>query len=153
MCTLFKVLTNVSLRFISYLTIFSDLSVIEGILNQVKQIYDRIKLAQRNVKDLLSNILTWANQPLYERKEGKKENLLCLDDRAERIQKRVDIVSSCSNELQRIVKDNCVLFLNKSLEEKPPETEELTDAESSPKPPEPEEKKDRKGMFLSFLTT
>lgn len=129
----------------------TDLSVIEGILDQVKQIYDRIKLAQTNVGNLINDIQTWANQPLYERKEGKKENLLGLEDRTERIQKRKELVTNCSNELQRIVKANCVLFLNMLFEEKPPEPEELTDAETSqPGDKSPDEKKGKGKHFQTI---
>lgn len=117
---------------------FPDLGVIEEILGQVKQIYDRVRLAQANVEDLCNGIMNWANQPLYERKDNKKENLLNLDDRAERIQKRRDLVTACSNDLQRIIKENCVLFLKTVIEEKPPEV--LTEPEQSPTE-SPDEKK------------
>lgn len=136
-----------------YLTmydIFSDLPVIEGIFNQVKQIYDRIKLAQTNIRDLMNTISAWSNQPLYERKEGKKENLLGLDDRAERIQKRRELVTSCSNDLQKILKENCILFLQMPLEEISPDPDVAAEPEISPKPAEksPEEKKGKGNLPL-----
>lgn len=137
---------------------FPDLSVIEEIFNKVKQIYDRVKLAQKNVSNLLSDIQAWSHQPLYERKDGKKENLLSLEDRAERLQKRRELVTNCSVELQRILKENCVLFLNRSFDEKPPETEEVTDTDGSPKPSDrsPDEKKGKgkclRGGFVNHTS-
>lgn len=91
--------------------------------------------------------MNWANQPLYERKESKKENLLNLDDRAERIQKRRDLVTACSNDLQRIIKENCILFLKTLIDEEKP-TEVLTEPEQSPTE-SPDEKKG-KGIFIKY---
>lgn len=98
--------------------------------------YDRIKLAQTNIENILKAVRNWCNQPLYERKDGKKEQLLNMEDRTERIQKRTELVTTCSNNLQRILKENCILLLKMSLDEKPPEPEVIIEPES----PKPEEK-------------
>lgn len=116
--------------------------------------YDRIKLAQTNVTDLLNNISTWANQPLYERKDGKKENLLGLEDRTERIQKRKELVQTCSNDMQRILKENYTLFLNMPFEEeKAPEPEEVSEVESPEKSPEEQKGRGKDFWNISIFLT
>lgn len=115
--------------------------------------YDRVKLAQNNVKDLLQSINVWANQPLFERKEGKKENLIGLEDRVERIQKRKELVTACSNDLHRILDENCILFLKAPIEDPPPpEPEVPTEPETSPKS-SPDKKKDKGNRFIIKVTT
>lgn len=88
----------------------------ESTQGTLKQLYDRVLTAQGNVKTALANIDIWANQSLFERKEGKKENLLQMDDYEERIQKRYDLVKQSARELQAIVDNNYKLFANIPLE-------------------------------------
>lgn len=71
--------------------------------------------------NLVAGINAWGQQLLFERKDGKKENLLYLEDRAERLQKRHDQVAASSVELELVVKENYELFFNEPMEEPEPE--------------------------------
>lgn len=71
--------------------------------------------------NLVAGINAWGQQLLFERKDGKKENLLYLEDRVERLQKRHDQVAASSVELERVVKENYQLFFNEPMEEVEPE--------------------------------
>ncbi|KAJ8925640.1 hypothetical protein NQ315_009485 [Exocentrus adspersus] len=128
----------------------NDPDIVTKIFERVKEITDRVKQAQGNVKNLFNSIQGWALQPLYERKDGKKENLICLEDRQERLQKRYDTIKACSNELERVIEENYFLFFNEPM--KPPEPEvvpvdeaaaESTEPELSPKPGKKGGKKDK----------
>ncbi|XP_018562388.1 dynein beta chain, ciliary-like [Anoplophora glabripennis] len=101
----------------------NDPEIVGNIFDRVKQVTDRVKKAQTNIKNLYSTIHVWALQPLFERKDGKKENLISLDDRQERIQKRYDLITACSNELRRIIEENYLLFFNEPMKKLPTEEE------------------------------
>ncbi|XP_030760043.1 dynein beta chain, ciliary-like isoform X2 [Sitophilus oryzae] len=124
----------------------NDQNVIVNIYDQVKGLYDRVRQAQLNVKNLLVNINTWAQQPLFERKDGKKENLLQLDDRAERLQRRKDQVVASAAELERTVADNYHLLFNVPVAPDEPPPEEEPPPEPEPEPPKKGKKvKEKKG--------
>ncbi|XP_060520898.1 dynein beta chain, ciliary-like [Cylas formicarius] len=115
----------------------NNLEIITKIFNTVKQLVDRIKLAQKNVKNLIAGIKVWVQQPLFERKDGRKENLIYLEDRIEKIQKRKEQVTASSCELERVIKENYELFFNEPFEEIPPppiETPVETPVSPEPKP-------------------
>ncbi|XP_076257481.1 dynein beta chain, ciliary-like [Rhynchophorus ferrugineus] len=118
----------------------NDPGVILKLFDQVKNLTNRVKQAQANVKNLLSDINTWAQQPLFERKDCKKENLLQLDDRAERLQKRKDQVIASSAELVRVIDENYLLFFNE-----PKEEEVIEEEPPPPPPPPPPEESPKKG--------
>nr|CAI5828900.1 unnamed protein product [Callosobruchus analis] len=121
----------------------NDPTIVHNIYEQVEQLHHRVKQAQTNISKSLSSIQAWVEQPLYERKDNKKENLLSLDDRAERLQKRVDLITACNEELKSRIKENYELFFQEPMEEEQPPPEE---EEEPPPPPEPEpDKKGKKG--------
>lgn len=95
----------------------SVIDYMESVKALVKQLFDRIQLEQTNVKKALANIDVWANQELFERKDGKKENLIQLDDYTERVQKRYDQVRQSARELEHVVQQNYKLFANIPLDE------------------------------------
>ncbi|KAL3288578.1 hypothetical protein HHI36_003017 [Cryptolaemus montrouzieri] len=78
----------------------------------VKYLYDRVTEAQSNMSKLISDIDLWANMPLFERKDGKKENLLNIDDRNERVQKRFDQINNCTQELKNVLYHNYHLYFD-----------------------------------------
>ncbi|KAJ9598678.1 hypothetical protein L9F63_010627, partial [Diploptera punctata] len=54
----------------------------------VEDLYTRVLKAQQNVDRIHELINSWTLIPLFERKDGKKENLLYLDDRVDRVSQR-----------------------------------------------------------------
>ncbi|CAH1960839.1 unnamed protein product [Acanthoscelides obtectus] len=122
----------------------NDPTIVHNIYEHVQQLYHRVKQAQTNISKSLANIQTWVDQPLYERKDQKKENLLSIDDKGERWQRRADLIMACNEDLKAKIKENYELFFQEPVEEEsplPPEVEE-----ESPPPPEPEaDKKGKKG--------
>ena len=61
---------------------------VEQLRTLVENLYNRVSKAQQNTDRIYSLINTWSLTPLFERKDGKKENLLYLDDRADRVAQR-----------------------------------------------------------------
>jgi len=67
----------------------------EGLEQYIQNLFDlvgglerRVQNTQKNVSALRNVMSTWIKMPLFERRDGKKDTLLALDLRQERIQKR-----------------------------------------------------------------
>ena len=52
---------------------------------------------------------TWSSSPLFERKEGKNETLLNLDDRTDRLKKRYDEIAQAGEKIHGLVKVSCLI--------------------------------------------
>lgn len=92
----------------------------------VKQLYDRVKRAQDNVKNICEIINSWGLVPLYERKEGRKDALIDLDNKIDKINKRYELVRNTHSEILKVMEENFLLFFNLPLpvpEEPAPPTE------------------------------
>lgn len=78
----------------------------------MKQLHGRVVHAQRNVSEAIANIEVWNKVPLFERKEGKLDNLLYLEDRTERVQRRYELIEATSTTLGLLLEENYRLFFN-----------------------------------------
>lgn len=67
----------------------------------------------------------WSLQLLFERKDGKPEQLLQLDDHSERINKRYDLVMQSARDIGIMLENNYRLYSNIPLEEVKILTEEV----------------------------
>ncbi|XP_073516352.1 dynein axonemal heavy chain 9 isoform X1 [Phyllobates terribilis] len=52
---------------------------------------------------------TWV-LPIFERKDGKRETLLNLDDRSERLEKRYNLIRESGTKIHQLVQENLLLF-------------------------------------------
>lgn len=68
--------------------------------------------AQRNVTEAVASIEIWSKVPLFERREGKLDNLLHLEDRAERVQRRYELIEATSASLGTLLEQNYRLYFN-----------------------------------------
>ncbi|CAG9859865.1 unnamed protein product [Phyllotreta striolata] len=87
-----------------------DADLVNNIYEAIKSLIDRVKLAQENVKRLMSNVKEWSEFPLFERKDGKKEMLLSLDDLHERVNRRYNKIEASSRMLDEVIQENYILF-------------------------------------------
>ncbi|KAK9702182.1 Dynein heavy chain region D6 P-loop domain [Popillia japonica] len=87
-------------------------TTIEDIYGKMKLLYNRVLRGQQNVRTLLLNIEDWSREPLYERKDGKNELTIGLEDRTERVNKRYELVAAAAEEVQRVLNLNYKLFNN-----------------------------------------
>ncbi|XP_022909837.1 dynein beta chain, ciliary-like [Onthophagus taurus] len=108
---------------------------IEDTYNQIKDLYDRVLLAESNISHYLADIDAWAKESLYERREKKDENPIMLDDRKERVQRRFDQVTACAQEIDKAREMNYMLYFNIPI---PSEEPEVSDEEED-KPVEADE--------------
>lgn len=90
----------------------SDTNTIEEIYDKMKLLYDRVLRAQQYVRTMVANIESWSRDPLYERKDGKKEMILGIDDRTECVNKRYELVAASAEEIKTVLYMNYNLFFN-----------------------------------------
>lgn len=81
-------------------------------LQELRKPVERLQIRMQNTQSNLTQIRTvmsaWAKIPLFERKDGKKDAVLCLDERCDRITKRYADIKDASS----IVHEYEVYILN-----------------------------------------
>ncbi|XP_063817028.1 dynein axonemal heavy chain 9 isoform X3 [Pseudophryne corroboree] len=87
-----------------------------GVWDYVQQIRDsihdlerRVQKARDNVEEIQAIMKTWVF-PIFERKDGKKDTLLNLDDRSERLEKRYNLIRESGSKIHQLLKENMDLF-------------------------------------------
>lgn len=110
---------------------------LEDLHKLVGNLYERMSKIQDNLKEMKSVMREWSTQPLFERKDGKKvlkvlfsnvlhrgiftelidliifhfqDNLLNLDDRSERRNKRYSDIVNTAQRINELLKENMELF-------------------------------------------
>lgn len=61
----------------------------------------RMQKTQDNLREIERITSTWVKQPLFERKDGKKDSVLCLSEGPSRVTKRYAEIEIASNTVQR----------------------------------------------------
>uniref|UniRef100_F7AU91 AAA+ ATPase domain-containing protein n=1 Tax=Ciona intestinalis TaxID=7719 RepID=F7AU91_CIOIN len=82
---------------------------IEETRDQVHDLEQRVQKAKDNVDKINKIMSTWV-LPVFERKENKKDALLNLDDREDRLAKRYAIIQECANQVHALLQENQGLF-------------------------------------------
>ena len=72
--------------------------------DSVKDLEERVQKAKDNVEKIKTIMATWSKLPLFERKEGKHESLLNLDDREERKNKRYTEIKDAGVKVHGLLK-------------------------------------------------
>lgn len=105
------------------INLIADTEVMTEVKEKLKQLYDRVLQAQLNVKNVIANMEVYMYQLMFERKDGKKENLIALEDHDERVQRRYDMVRASSKEIETMIDNNYKIFSNIPLLEAPVQSE------------------------------
>ncbi|CAK8694647.1 unnamed protein product [Clavelina lepadiformis] len=77
--------------------------------DQVFDLEQRVQKAKDNV-DLINKTMTTWILPLFERKDNKKETLLNLDDREDKLTKRYAMIKESAVKIHQLLEDNKTLF-------------------------------------------
>lgn len=73
----------------------------------------RLQRAKDNVEEILSCMRSWST-PIFDRKEGKKDALLSLEDRTERLDRFYSLIRSFGEKIHFLVKVLCSLLCEMS---------------------------------------
>lgn len=67
----------------------------------VERLQVRMQKTQFNLSEIKRITSMWVKQPLFERKDGKKDSVLCLNERLSRVAKRYGEIEVASNTIHR----------------------------------------------------
>lgn len=76
----------------------------------VDQLQQRMNSIQNNLKEIRALMSLWAKAPLFERKDSKKDTVLCLDERNDRKNKRYAELESAATKVHQLLEANMHLF-------------------------------------------
>ncbi|XP_059610636.1 dynein beta chain, ciliary isoform X2 [Phlebotomus argentipes] len=76
----------------------------------VECLQQRMQNIQKNLAEMRQILGAWSRLPLFERKDGKKDTVLCLDERSDRIAKRYADIEAASTKIQELLAENVELF-------------------------------------------
>ena len=80
---------------------------------KVHDLEKRVQNTKDNVEQIQKIMSTWSKVPLFERKEGKNESLLNLEDRPERLKKRYDEIAQAGQKIHGLLAVRmCSDFIN-----------------------------------------
>lgn len=86
---------------LEYITELGDL--VEGL-------WKRMKAVQSNVEKIRNILEPWTKTPLIERKDRRKDTLLALEDRSEKVSKRYAEITKAAEQIHSILEENQALF-------------------------------------------
>ncbi|MGH0123010.1 UNVERIFIED_CONTAM: hypothetical protein FKN15_017133 [Acipenser sinensis] len=75
----------------------------QTVRDAVHDLERRLQKTKDNVEEMQNIMKTWV-APIFERKEGKKDSLLNLDDRQERLEKRYSAIKESGNKIHTLLK-------------------------------------------------
>lgn len=71
---------------------------------------NRMHHTQGNLRQIRDIMSVWIKQPLFERKDGKKDTVLSIDERPDRSAKRYAEIQAASEEIHKLLHDNMLQF-------------------------------------------
>ncbi|XP_053544923.1 dynein axonemal heavy chain 9 [Bombina bombina] len=88
----------------------------QGVWEYVQQVRDsvhdlerRVQKTRDNIDEIQAIMKTWV-LPIFERKDAKKDSLLNLDDRNDRLEKRYNLIRESGSKIHALLKENMTLF-------------------------------------------
>lgn len=78
--------------------------------NLVDKLQKHLKESQDNLSEVRDVLIPFARQPLLERKDGKKDTVLCIDDKEERIGRRRIDIKQATEKIELLLQQNQQLF-------------------------------------------
>lgn len=76
----------------------------------VENLWGRVKASQINVDKIQTIFESWIRTPLIERKDHRKDMLLSLDERAEKVAKRYKDIQNAAEEIHSLLAENQTCF-------------------------------------------
>uniref|UniRef100_A0A670JPV6 Dynein axonemal heavy chain 9 n=1 Tax=Podarcis muralis TaxID=64176 RepID=A0A670JPV6_PODMU len=82
---------------------------VSRLVDGVRDLEQRIQKTKDNIEEIQNIMKTWVF-PVFERKDGKKESLLYLDGRHERLEKHYRLITDSGHKIHLLIKENLRLF-------------------------------------------
>ncbi|XP_070790567.1 dynein axonemal heavy chain 9 [Pituophis catenifer annectens] len=82
---------------------------ISHMVNSVRNLEQKIQKTKDNIEEIQNIMKSWV-YPVFERKDGKKESLLYLDNQHERLNKHYQLITDSGHKIHFLIKENLGLF-------------------------------------------
>ncbi|KAM6469113.1 dynein axonemal heavy chain 9 [Liasis olivaceus] len=82
---------------------------ISHMVNSVRNLEQTIQKTKDNIEEIQNIMKSWVF-PVFERKDGKKESLLYLDNQHERLDKHYQLITDSGHKIHFLIKENLRLF-------------------------------------------
>lgn len=76
----------------------------------VGNLQQHLQKSQDNLLEIKNVLIPFARQPLFERKDGKRNTVLCIDERDERKMKRYNDIKQATDRIIVLLNQNMELF-------------------------------------------
>lgn len=76
----------------------------------VGNLQSNLQKCQNNLNEIKNVLIPFARQPLFERKDGKKDTVLCIEERDERLAKRHADIEYATTQITNLLNENQKLF-------------------------------------------
>ncbi|KAI8120795.1 ciliary, Dynein beta chain [Lucilia cuprina] len=86
------------------------MTYLQKLRQPVAALQNRMNHTQGNLKQIHNIMSVWIKHPLFERKDGKKDAVLCIDERPDRTAKRYAEIIAASDEIHQLLHDNIKQF-------------------------------------------
>nr|NP_001262793.1 dynein heavy chain at 93AB, isoform C [Drosophila melanogaster]AGB96173.1 dynein heavy chain at 93AB, isoform C [Drosophila melanogaster] len=86
------------------------LSYLDKLRKPVAALQNRMDHTQGNLRQIRKIMGVWAKQPLFERRDCKKDTVLSIDERPDRTSKRYAEIQAASIEIHKLLQDNMLQF-------------------------------------------
>ncbi|KAK2575931.1 hypothetical protein KPH14_007294 [Odynerus spinipes] len=86
------------------------LEYIEKLRELVQGLWKRVRASQANVEKIKLILESWTRMPLFERRDRRKDALLCLEERQERVSKRYADMRRAAEQIHALLEENRKLF-------------------------------------------
>lgn len=86
----------------------------------VGNLQQHLQKSQENINEIKNILIPYARKPLFERKDGRRDTVLCIDEREERKNKRYLEMRKVAKQIENLLQQNLQLF-------------EMADKQSDPK--------------------
>lgn len=96
-----EVLRFTNLRNNFFFLLSDIMDYLKKLREPVERLQVRMQKTQFNLSEIKRITSMWVKQPLFERKDGKKDSVLCLSERASRVAKRYTEIETASNTIHR----------------------------------------------------
>lgn len=77
----------------------------------VGSLQSNLQKCQDNFNEIKNVLIPFARQPLFERKDGKKDTVLCIEETSERLVKRQSYMKKAKLTIRNLLDQNQQLFL------------------------------------------
>ncbi|XP_067320917.1 dynein axonemal heavy chain 9-like [Anolis sagrei] len=83
---------------------------VSRVVDSVRDLEQRIQKTKDNIEEIQNIMKSWVF-PVFERKDGKKESLLYLDERHERLDRHYRLITDSGHKIHFLIKENLRLFV------------------------------------------